>query len=106
MENPSPDSIPPELQVWVDTEMSFEGSDSPAEHQKIQSLLGRLPGVGSLSFVGDRVAIRYDPEKVTGAQLREQLAQAGFKVSEVHSASSDPVDDIHENDGASGGASS
>lgn len=106
MENPSPDSIPPELQVWVDTEMSLEGSGSPAEHQKIQSLLGCLPGVGSLSFVGDRVAIRYDPEKVTGARLCELMSQAGFKVSEMHSASSDPVDDIHENDRASGGASS
>jgi hypothetical protein len=94
MENPSPDSVPSELQAWMDTEMAFEGTGSPMEHQKIESALGHLEGVASLTFVKDRVAIRYDPEKITSARLRELMGQAGFKVSDVLCAPSDPVADL------------
>jgi hypothetical protein len=104
MENPSPDSVPPELQVWVDTELTFEGTGAPAEHQKIESALGHLPGVASLTFVKERVAIRHDPLRITGAELRERMAQAGFKVSEAETASSDPVSDLGEEGGAAGTA--
>lgn len=87
--------------MWVDTEMTFEGTGSPAEHQRIEAALGHLPGVGSLSFVKDRVAIRHDPEVATSAQFLELMGQAGFNVTEVHTASSDPVADLGEGGGLS-----
>ena len=101
MDNEPADRTPPELQVWMDTEMTFEGTGSPSEHQKIEAALAHLPGVGSLSFVRDRVAIRHDPEVATNAQFLELMSQAGFKVTEVHTASSDPVSDLGEDSGSS-----
>ena len=102
MENERHDEIPPELQVWVDTEISLEGRSSPQDHQKIQSALENVPGVESLSFVLDRVALRYDPERVTGSQLRDLIEKAGFRVSEVETAPSDPVADHLGNDDEQG----
>ncbi len=91
MENDPVDPVPPELQVWVDAEIALEGRISPADHQTIESAFGKLPGVASLTFVDNRVAIRYDPERITLAQFRGLIAQAGFRVSDVESGASSPA---------------
>jgi hypothetical protein len=86
----SSDPIPPELQVSVDTEILITGLDSPLEHQKLEAALVDLPGIESLSFLEGKVAIRYDPEEVTLAHLRESITQAGFQITDVECGPASP----------------
>jgi hypothetical protein len=95
MENEPPADIPPELQVWVDTEIRIEGRNSPIEHQTIESALKDLPGIASINFLEDGVAIRHDPERTTAARIRAIIGEAGFRISQSKTASYDPVDDVH-----------
>lgn len=103
MENEPPADVPRELQVWVDTEIQIEGRNSPAEHQKIESALRDLPGIGSINFLADGIAIRHDPEHTTAARLRGIIVQAGFRIAKIKTASSDPVDDVHTESGYESG---
>lgn len=63
--------------------MVIEGLDSPLEHQKLEAALRDLPGIESLGFVASKVAIRYDPEEVTLAHLRDAITHAGFQIDDV-----------------------
>jgi len=103
MENEPPADIPLELQVWVDTEIRIEGRNSPIEHQTIESALKELPGIASINFLEDGVAIRHDPERTTAARIRAIIGQAGFRIAKMKTASSDPVDDVHLESGYESG---
>jgi hypothetical protein len=78
------------LQVFVDIEIVVEGLKTPADQQKLEGALAALPGIKSLNFVEKRIAIRYDPETVTKAKLCALIAEAGFQVTDVESASVSP----------------
>ncbi|MDR3402354.1 MAG: heavy-metal-associated domain-containing protein [Chthoniobacter sp.] len=91
MSDESPASVPPELQVEVDLELTVDGLRSAVEHQKVEAALVALPGVQSVSCSENTVAIRYDPEKVTKAKLSELIAAAGFSISRTASASPTPT---------------
>lgn len=94
MENEPPADIPLELQVWVDTEIRIEGRNSPIEHQTIESALKDLPGIASINFLENGIAIRHDPERTTAARIHAIIGQAGFRISQSKTASYDPVDDV------------
>ena len=86
----SSDEIPPELQVVVDTEILLEGVKSPVDHQKLETALAAAQGIESVSFLENKLAIRYDPERVTKARMEELIREAGFQISNVESASASP----------------
>jgi len=91
MSDESSASIPPELQVLLDLELTIEGSHSPAEHQKLQATLVAVPGVDSVSFSENIIAIRYDPERITKAGLSQLITAASFSISGTASATPTPV---------------
>jgi copper chaperone CopZ len=90
MDDASSASIPPELQVVLDLELTIKGATAAVEHQKLQAALAELPGVKSVSFSGDRTAIEYDPEKITKARLTELIGAAGYSISGSDSAPPTP----------------
>jgi len=93
MDNETPEFIPPELRVVLDLEMAVEGLESAVNHQKVQDVLADVPGVESVSILEGKIAIQYDPEKVTKARLTELISSAGFSISGSASAPpSPPVD--------------
>jgi hypothetical protein len=79
-------SIPPELRVLLDLELTVADANSPADHQKLQAALVDVPGVNSVSFPEGKIAIQYDPQKITKARLTELIGSAGFSVSGSDSA--------------------
>jgi copper chaperone CopZ len=99
MSDESPASVPSELQVVVDLELTVEGLNSAVEHQKVEAALVAVPGVQSVSCAENTVSIRYDPEKVTNAKLSALIAAAGFSISRT--ASESPAPTVESQTGAS-----
>ena len=87
------EKIPPELQTWMDAQVSVEGLDSPEDQPRLQSLITAMPGVAESSFADGIIAIRYDPERTTQAEICEAIVHAGFTVSAVESAPASPIID-------------
>ena len=94
MEDESAHPIPPELTAMMDVEMSAAGLESPADQQRLRSLLEHLPGVESVSFRECRMAIRYDAERTANARICEVVTQAGFKFFGVETAPTHPSIDV------------
>jgi len=90
MDNGASDPVPVELQVWMDTEIQIEGLAAPGDQPKLEQQLLALPGVDSVSIARNKVAIRYNPEKITKARLGESIMQAGFRVADAASAPASP----------------
>lgn len=86
MGDDSSDSIPPELKVLMDLEVTIKGMVAATDHQKLQSVLADVAGVEMLSFWEDRVSIRYCPETVTRHRLHELIVAAGFSIGGEDSA--------------------
>jgi hypothetical protein len=81
-----------ELEPFVDAEIAIEGHRSPSDEQRIRSLLSSM-GVEDVAQYGGLVVLRYDPLKVTKAQIRDALTAAGFHVAWMTAAPADPVTD-------------
>jgi len=90
MGDDSSDSIPPELQVLMDVEITIKGLQAATDHQKLQSILADVPGVESVSLWEDKVGIRYSPEIVTRHQLHELITAAGFSIGNEDGARPTP----------------
>jgi hypothetical protein len=86
MADDSSASTPPELQVLLDMEMTVEGLESAGNHQKLQAALVDVPGVESVSFTKDKLAIQYHPQRVTKERLSELIRAAGFSITGSESA--------------------
>jgi hypothetical protein len=95
MGDDSSDSIPPELKVLMDLEITIKGMAAATDHQKLQSVLVDVPGVESVSFWEDTVGIRYCPETVTQHRLHELIVAAGFSIGDEDSARPTPSVDSH-----------
>ena len=84
------DAIPHD---YIDAEISVAGLQSPADEQKLTDALGALDGLQKLSVAAGKVAVEYDPLRITKAQLTEAIARAGFRVAEVESAPASAISD-------------
>ena len=78
----------------MDVEISAHGLESPADQQRLRSLLEHLPGVESVNFRACTIAIRYDAERMANARICEVVTQAGFKFSDVATAPAHPSIDV------------
>ena len=85
MADSSSDSIPPELRVLLDLEVTVKGRNSVVDHQKLQDTLAETAGVLSVAFLEDRIAIQYDAESISKAQLVALIKAAGFTIGEADS---------------------
>lgn len=79
-------SIPPELKVLMDLELTIKGMAAATDHAKLQSALAEVPGVEEVSLWEGKVAIRYCPETVSRHQLHELITTAGFTIGNEDSA--------------------
>lgn len=70
----------------LDLELTVEGLESAVNQQTAQAALVDEPGVESVTFVENKIAIQYDPEKVTQARLTELIRAAGCSISGSDSA--------------------
>jgi hypothetical protein len=86
-------SIPPELQVLLDLQVTIKDLASATDHQKMQAALSGLTGVESVSLWEDKVSIRYDPEKITQHGLHDLIAAEGFFILKEESARTAPTMD-------------
>jgi copper chaperone CopZ len=84
------DSIPHE---FIDAEISVAGLETPADEQALNSALAELDGVESLRISPGKVAIEYDPLRVTKIKISEAIGKAGFRVVEVESGLASPISD-------------
>jgi hypothetical protein len=90
MDDQPSDPIPQELRVLLDAEFVVDGLRSDADQPKLESALSGVPGIEALSFLEGKLAIRYDAERVTEAQLREKIRQAGFQITGSEAAPASP----------------
>jgi len=90
MLDPSSSPIPPELQVALDLELTIQGLSSAVAQQQLEAALADIAGLESLSFFEGKLAIRYDPERVTRARIFEQISAAGFQIAAAESAPPSP----------------
>ena len=84
-------SIPPELQVLLDLQVTIKGMVAVTDHQKLQAALVGVGGVESVSFWEDKVGIRYNPERVTQHRLHELITAEGFSIANEESARPSPT---------------
>jgi hypothetical protein len=87
---PATDSTPHE---FIDAEIAVAGLETPADEQALSSALSGLDGIRSLSIAGGKIAVEYDPVRITKAQLGEVIARAGYRVGEVESAPASSISD-------------
>ncbi|EDY22329.1 hypothetical protein CfE428DRAFT_0454 [Chthoniobacter flavus Ellin428] len=90
MLDPSSSPIPPELQVLLDLELTIQGLNSAVAQQRLETALADISGMESLSFFEGKLAIRYEPEKVTRTQIFERIGAAGFQIAAAESAPPSP----------------
>jgi len=91
---PAPSPVPHD---YIDAEFSVPGLKTPADEQKLNSILSGLDGIENLRISSGKVAVEYDPLRITKAQLSEAIGNAGFPVEEVESGLASPISDaLHE----------
>jgi hypothetical protein len=83
-------SIPPELRAVLDLEFTIQGRNTAVAQQQLADTLAGLPGVASVSFSEDKIAIEYDPQDVCQKRLRELVVNAGFAIAGCDAAPPQP----------------
>jgi len=91
----NPDHLPHE---FVDAEISVAGLETPAHEQALNTALGELDGIESLTISPGKIAVEYDPLRITQAKLSEVIRTAGFGVDEVESGLASPITDAFHHD--------
>jgi copper chaperone CopZ len=89
-EAPSSDPVPHD---FIDAEISVAGLKTPADEQALNSALSELDGIQTLNISGGKIAVEYDPLRITKAQLSEVIGRAGFRVAEVESGPASSIAD-------------
>ena len=93
------DETPPDaakdsaLHEYVDAEVAVDGLENPGQEKRLYTALQPLPGVQSVSIAGGKVAVHYEPVRITKAQLIEAIQGAGFRIAEVELGFTSPVTD-------------
>ena len=83
---PAKPSIPVELQALMDAKFEFKGFKSVDRLIDLQTTLTGKVGVLSVEFLVDKLAVRYDAEEITEADIRELITQAGFEIATAENA--------------------
>ena len=88
-------SIPPELRVVMDLEITIQNLSSVSDHQRLQDALTAVAGVECVYVWENKVGVRYDPERVSRHQLHEIVVREGFVIGGEDSAPPAPsVDSV------------
>jgi hypothetical protein len=70
----------------MDAEFEFKGFKSVDRLADLQSTLAERTGVMSVEFIAERLAVRYDPEEITEANIRDVIHDAGLEIASVDRA--------------------
>jgi copper chaperone CopZ len=88
--NPSKDAA---LHEYIDAKAAIDGLETPGQEKTLHTALEDLPGVQWVSITSGEVAVRYEPVRITKAQLIQAIQGAGFGVAEFESAPASPLTD-------------
>jgi copper chaperone CopZ len=95
-DQPDPDTTPHD---YIDAEISVAGLETPSDEQALSSVLSGLDGIKSLQISVGKIAVEYDPVRITKRRLGEAIKGAGFRVREVESGLASPISDaLHKDD--------
>ena len=94
-DTPAPDQVPHE---FIDAEFAVAGLETPADEQTLSSAVSGLDGIQSLNISRGKVAVEYDPIRITKAQLSEVISRAGFRVADVESGPASSIADALHNE--------
>ena len=75
----------------MDLEISIEGLKSAADRPKLESAMTDVPGIAAVNLAENKLAIRYDPERITAAEISDLVRQAGFQVAAAENAPATPT---------------
>lgn len=72
------------MQVAVERTLQVEGMDCAGCANRLGVALGRLEGVvrAKADHEAGRVAVRFDPERVSEERIKERIRSAGFDARE------------------------
>jgi copper chaperone CopZ len=93
------DKTPPDasknaaLHEYIDAKAAIDGLETPGQEKTLRSALEHLPGVQWVSITSGEAAVRYEPVRITKAQLIQAIQDAGFGVAEFESAPASPLTD-------------
>jgi hypothetical protein len=87
---PAKPPVPPELQTIMDAEFEFAGLKSVDSLVDLHADLSGTTGVVSAEIIAGRLAVRYDPEEITAAEISNLIRHAGFELATSESAPSAP----------------
>ncbi|HEY3902267.1 MAG TPA: hypothetical protein VGM54_26875 [Chthoniobacter sp.] len=93
---PAKPSVPEELQTVMDAEFGFVNLKSVNCLIDLQVTLTEKKGIVTVEFVGEKLAVRYDPEEITGGEIRDSIRQAGFELAAAESGPPTPPIDSSE----------
>jgi len=94
------DDTPPDaakdsaLHEYIDAEVAVDALETPGQEKALYAALQRLPGVENMSIADGKVALRYEPVRITKAKLIQAIQGAGFRTNEVELGSASPLTDV------------
>lgn len=88
-------SLPPSdtaesVRELMDEKVTIEGGIHPAREQELGALLQNLPGIQSVTVLGDELSITYDPTQITSKEIHERMRGAGFTPGNMAAAPAVP----------------
>jgi hypothetical protein len=81
------------LHEYIDAKAAIDGLERPGQEETLHTALEHLPGIQWVSITSGALALRYEPVRITKAQLIEAIQGAGFGVAEFESAPASPLTD-------------
>ena len=99
------DDTPPDaakdsaLHEYVDAEVAVDALETPGQEKALYAALQRLPGVQNVSIAGGKVAVRYEPVRITKERLIDVIQGAGFRIAEIESGPASPLTDAFASKG-------
>ena len=84
----TPDSAPHD---FIDAEFSIEGLASAVDEQKLLDAFAGREGIKSMTLLGQKLVVEYEPVFIHKTQIVAAIDAAGFRVAEIESAPASPI---------------
>ena len=100
MPDPDSDAASSVPHDFIDAEISVEGLVTAGDEQALTAALNGLPGIRDFSISHGKIAMEYEPVRVTHIEIGEAIARAGFRIGKLETTSASPVGDALHGDGS------
>ena len=81
------------LQEYIDAEIVIEGLKTPTQEKTLCDTLEKLKGVHNVTIKNEKVSVQYEPVRLTEKAIIAAIQDAGFRITDQHSAPSSPMID-------------